>query len=288
MENKLSLFQGITNPIEAAHQLGEAFAASGLFGCSRPQQGTVLAMQCLATGMSPFELTQTYHIIDGKLSMKADAMLGRFLSAGGKAVWGARTAEKVSARFIYRDNDLEMSVSMQELIASGVALSKGDQLKDNYRRHPRQMLTARLISEAVRLLAPEIVAGVYTPEEIGDFATESTPPNPVPPKPEPPKAEPETKPKPTKTKAPTIETTAEIIPDSSFAPFSRSFSSQPVAADPEDEWKQILGEHYKLALDFFHATGVLKDAQKLQHLPDSYKSATRTRTADLIAKITKK
>lgn len=270
MENqKLSLFQGITNPIEAAHQLGEAFAASGLFGCSRPQQGTVLAMQCLATGMSPFELTQTYHIIDGKLSMKADAMLGRFLSAGGKAIWGTRTAEKVSARFIYRDNDLEMSVTMQELIASGVALSKGDQLKDNYRRHPRQMLTARLISEAVRLLAPEIVAGVHTPEEIGDFAQESTPP---------PKAEPEPKPKPKPKAPPTIDAAAEIIPD----------AAQPVAADPEDEWKTILGEHYKLALDFFHATGVLKDSQKLQHLPDTYKLATRTRTADLIAKIAKK
>jgi hypothetical protein len=255
MENqKLALFAGIANPIEAAQQLGEAFASSGMFGCSRPQQGTVLAMQCLATGMSPFELTQTYHIIDGKLSMKADAMLGRFLSAGGKAIWGPRTAEKVSARFIYRDNDLEMSVTMQELIASGVALSKGDQLKDNYRRHPRQMLTARLISEAVRLLAPEIVAGVYTPEEIGDFALESTP------------------------APPTIDAAAEIIPD----------AAQPVAADPEDEWKTILGEHYKLALDFFHATGVLKDAQKLQHLPDTYKTATRTRTADLIAKLTKK
>jgi len=285
MENqnqKLSLFQGITNPIEAAHQLGEAFAASGLFGCSRPQQGTVLALQCLATGMSPFELTQTYHIIDGKLSMKADAMLGRFLSAGGKAIWGTRTTEKVSARFIYRDNDLEMSVSMQELIASGVALSKGDQLKDNYRRHPRQMLTARLISEAVRLLAPEIVAGVYTPEEIGDFAQES---NPLTPKPQPepqPEAQPEPKAdaqkaKPAKAKTPpTIETPAEVI------------SPETPAADPEAEWKTLLGEHYKLAVDFFHATGVLKDAQKLQHLPDTYKTATRTRTADLIAKITKK
>lgn len=267
MENqKLALFAGIANPIEAAQQLGEAFASSGMFGCSKPQQGTVLAMQCLAAGMSPFELTQTYHIIDGKLSMKADAMLGRFMAAGGKAIWGTRTAEKVSARFVYKDNDIEMSVTMQELIASGVALSKGDQLKDNYRRHPRQMLTARLISEAVRLLAPEIVSGVYTPEEIADFTNESTPP----PKPEP-------KPKPTAKAPPTIDASAEIIPD----------AAQPAAADPEDEWKTILADHYKLALDFFHATGVLKNAEKLQHLPETYKSATRTRTSDLIAKLTK-
>jgi len=273
MENqKLALFQGITNPIEAAQQLGEAFAASGLFGCSKPQQGTVLAMQCLATGMSPFELTQTYHIIDGKLSMKSDAMLGRFLSAGGKVVWGTRTAEKVVGRFIYRDNDLEMSQTMQELIASGVAMHKGE-LKDTYRRHPRQMLTARLISEAVRLLAPEIVSGCYTPEEIGDFGSETLPP--APPKPEPPKTE-----EPKKAKAPkappTIEAQAETV------------ATSEAPADPETEWKTLLAEHYDLALHFFHATGVLKDAQKLQHLPDTYKTATRTRTADLIAKISKK
>lgn len=281
MENKqISLFSGISNPIEACSQLGEAFASSGLFGCSKPQQGTVLAMQCLATGMSPFELTQTYHIIDGKLSMKSDAMLGRFLAAGGKVVWLHRTSEKVTASWAYRDNDLEMSITLQELIANGVALAKGDTLKDNYRKFPRQMLTARLISEAVRLLAPEIVSGVYTPEEISDFGAPGAD-LPEPKKPAPP-AESDAPKKPRKSA--TIEVAADVV---AAAPAA---AEPPVSPDPdpESEWKELLGEHYGAALNFFHATSVITGAQTLQHLPDGIKNATRSRTADLINKLTRK
>lgn len=240
MEKTLSLFTNVSDPVGAAMQLGEAFAASGMFGCTKPAQGAILALQCLTSGLTPFEVTQTYHLLDGKLSMKADAMLGRFVAAGGKVIWGTRTSERVKARWIYRDNDLEMEVTMQELVASGVALGKGGELKDNYKRHPRQMLTARLISEAVRLLAPDVVSGVYTPEEVSDF----TP-----------------------------------------APVERVAAAQVVApvaelpqADPEEAFREALGEHYATALGFFKT-----DA--LSALNKRTQADILARTTDLIAKL---
>jgi hypothetical protein len=240
MEKTLSLFTNVSDPVGAAMQLGEAFAASGMFGCTKPAQGAILALQCLTSGLTPFEVTKTYHLLDGKLSMKADAMLGRFVAAGGKVIWGTRTSERVKARWIYRDNDLEMEVTMQELVASGVALGKGGELKDNYKRHPRQMLTARLISEAVRLLAPDVVSGVYTPEEVSDF----TP-----------------------------------------APVERVAAAQVVApvaelpqADPEEAFREALGEHYAPALGFFKT-----DA--LSNLNRRTQADILARTADLIAKL---
>ncbi len=240
-ENKpLALFAGVNDPVGAAMQLGEAFASSGMFGCTKPAQGAILALQCLTSGLTPFEVTQTYHLLDGKLSMKADAMLGRFVAAGGKVIWGTRTSERVKARWIYRDNDLEMEVTMQELVASGVALGKGGELKDNYKRHPRQMLTARLISEAVRLLAPDVVSGVYTPEEVSDF----TP-----------------------------------------APVERVAAAQVVApvaelppADPEEAFREALGEHYEDALGFFN-TDALSALNKRTQVD------ILARTTDLIAKL---
>jgi hypothetical protein len=42
------------------------------------------------------------------------------------------------------------------------------------------MLRARCISKAIRMLAPEVVAGVYTPEEAADFAAPSAPAQPTP------------------------------------------------------------------------------------------------------------
>lgn len=38
------------------------------------------------------------------------------------------------------------------------------------------MLRARLVSKAVRMLAPEVVMGIYTPEETDDFSVSSTAP----------------------------------------------------------------------------------------------------------------
>lgn len=240
MKEALALFSNVSDPVGAAMQLGEAFAASGMFGCTKPAQGAILALQCLTSGLTPFEVTQTYHLLDGKLSMKADAMLGRFVAAGGKVIWGTRTSERVKARWIYRDNDLEMEVTMQELIASGVALSKGDQLKDNYRRHPRQMLTARLISEAVRLLAPDVVSGVYTPEEVSDFT-----PAPV-----------------------ERPATAQVVAPVAELP----------QADPEEAFREALGEHYATALGFFKT-------EALSALNKRTQADILARTSDLIAKL---
>lgn len=226
MKEALALFNNVADPVGAAMQLGEAFAASGMFGCTKPAQGAILALQCLTSGLTPFEVTQTYHLLDGKLSMKADAMLGRFVAAGGKVIWGTRTAERVKARWIYRDNDLEMEVTMQELVASGVAIGKGGELKDNYKRHPRQMLTARLISEAVRLLAPDVVSGVYTPEEVSDF-----------------------------TPAPVERVAAAQLVD----PVAEL--PQP---DAEQPFREALGEHYQQALEFFRTEKLSNLNKKVQ------------------------
>jgi hypothetical protein len=224
MKDTLALFNNVADPVGAALQLGEAFAASGMFGCTKPAQGQILALQCLTSGLTPFEVTQTYHLLDGRLSMKSDAMLGRFVQAGGKVKWLERTTTRVRARWTYRDNDLEMEVTLEELVGSGVATGKGGELKENYRRHPRQMLTARLISEAVRLLAPDVVSGVYTPEEVADFAPVEKP------------------------ATVTVVQPVGALPD----------------ADAEQVFKDALGEHYQSALEFFHTSELSKLNKRTQ------------------------
>jgi len=48
--------------------------------------------------------------------------------------------------------------------------------KDNWKNYPRAMLRARVVSEGIRSVYPGCVVGVYTPEEVQDFA----PPSPAP------------------------------------------------------------------------------------------------------------
>jgi hypothetical protein len=264
MENKtMTLFSSVADPVGAAMQLGEAFASSGMFGCTKPAQGQILALQCLASGLTPFEVTATYHLLDGKLSMKSDAMLGKYVRAGGRVQWITRTHERCKARWTFRENDLEMEVTMQELVASGVALGKGGELKDNYRKHPRQMLTARLISEAVRLLAPDVVSGVYTPEEVTDFSPAAA--QPIADRPMP---------------LPVLDALTEQKSDVSD-PVAPPTVEAEVIEDIEDEFKTLLGAHYGAALAFFKV-------ERLTSLSTRVQQDIRNRTEALIKKISTK
>ena len=178
--NSVGIYNKITDPIQAIEKMGEMIWASGMFGCVKPEQGMVLAMQCLAEGKAPLELAKTYHIIEGKLTMRADAMLGRYLTTGGKVKLLVRSDTEVRAIWSKDGNDVEIASTLEEFKNNGIALSAKGGLKDNWRKFPKQMLTARNVSEAVRLLAPQIISGIYTPEEVSDFSSQDKPlPKPV-------------------------------------------------------------------------------------------------------------
>jgi len=159
----------MNDPLLAVEKLGEIIASSGMFGCSKVEQGQVLALQCLSERKPPLELAKTYHVIDGKLSMRSDAMLAKFQISGGSVKWTRRDDKVVEATFTLKNNSLTFTAKLEDFVANGVAIGRDGKLKDNWRKFTRQMLTARVISEAVRLLAPEVVFGVYTPEEVSDF-----------------------------------------------------------------------------------------------------------------------
>jgi hypothetical protein len=164
MEKEIELYKKINDPVAAALQLGTVFARSGLFGCSKEEQGQVLALTCLAENKTPLEVLRTFHIISTKnstnLSMRADAMLARFRERGGKCQWLETTDKVARARFIYDGNDVERQYTIDQV----KTMEKTGQ--ENYKRWPAAMLRARLVSETMRMIAPEIVAGVYTPEEL--------------------------------------------------------------------------------------------------------------------------
>lgn len=161
-----STYEKITDPIEAAQKLGEWICKSGLFGVDRPDQGTILGLQCIVEKLPPLELAKRYHFIQGKLSLRADAMLALYRERGGKVVWLENSDKAARARWIYDGNDIEISYTSDDAKAAGLLPPKPG---SGWAKFPAAMLVARLTSKAVRLLCPEAVTGVYTPEEVQDF-----------------------------------------------------------------------------------------------------------------------
>lgn len=167
------VYDRISDPMSAIKTLGRSIFLSGIFGLDKPEQGEILAMQCLVEKKSPLELARTYHFIQGQLAIRSDALLAKFHQAGGSVDWTERTDEKVRATFRKGTASADIVADMKEYVGNGTALGKDKQLKDNWKKWPRRMLTARAISEGVRLIAPECCFGTYTVEELD--ATPSRP-----------------------------------------------------------------------------------------------------------------
>ena len=168
MSEALALYDRIENPMQAVETMGNFLATSGMFGCEKKEQGQVLALACMCERKSPFEILKTYHIINGKLSMRADAMLAGFRKAGGKVTWKRFDNEAAIAVWTLDNNkDVEIGFTVEDAKRAGLIPAKPG---SGWQKSPDAMLRARCISKAMRMIAPEVVAGTYTPEEVADFS----------------------------------------------------------------------------------------------------------------------
>lgn len=163
------VYDRMNDPLAAIKTLGGAIFKSGIFGLDKPEQGEILALQCLAERKSPLELARTYHFIQGQLAIRSDALLAKFHQAGGSVEWTNRSDLCVIATFRKGKSEAVITANIKEYIENGTATkADGKTLKDNCKKWPRRMLTARAVSEGVRLIAPECCFGVYVAEEIMD------------------------------------------------------------------------------------------------------------------------
>lgn len=157
-----SIYDRIDSPIDAIQQLGTMIARSGMFGCQKMEQGSMLALHCFTEKKSPLELARKYHLIAGKLTVRSDWMLGEFNRLGGKVEWLTFTNEEAEANFIYRGITTKVKFTMADAARGGVANGNA------WAKWPDAMLRARLISKALRMVCPEAVAGTYTADEISE------------------------------------------------------------------------------------------------------------------------
>ena len=148
-------------------EMAAMVAKSGMFGVKSQEQAIVLMGICEATGLHPMRACQDYHIISGRPALTADAMLARFQQAGGKVNWDRYDDEGVTGTFTHpQGGSLTVDWTIQRANKAGLN-------SPNWKKFPRNMLRARVASEAIRALLPGIVSGTYTPEEVMDFDSPS-------------------------------------------------------------------------------------------------------------------
>jgi hypothetical protein len=176
--------------VQDLQTLAQFLNASKLFGTDNIAQSVAIVTMCQQERISWMKFMQTFHMMNGVLTKKADAMLADLHRIGGTHKPICRTAEKAECYFKNGESEYTSTVNWADClnepfvyvgkdkdvivaIANGHKWPNGQplQLKSKYAtpRSRMQMLWARCVSDGVRVVAPECVQGIYTPEEASDF-----------------------------------------------------------------------------------------------------------------------
>jgi hypothetical protein len=146
-------------------KMAKVAADSKMFGFKNEAEAMAIMLLCQAENMHPAVAMRDYHVINGRPSMKADAMLARFQLAGGKVEWPRMDDAEVTGVFTHPAGG-KATITWNDETIKRAELSRNPM----HQKYPRQMKRARCISEGIRSVYPACVAGVYTPEEVADFA----------------------------------------------------------------------------------------------------------------------
>lgn len=160
----------VSYTVNDMEKMAVAIAKSGLFGMKTAEQALALMCVSQAEGLHPAIAARDYHIIQGRPTLKADAMLARFQTAGGKVEWHTYTDECCDATISHpQGGTVRVMWDMDRV--------KKAEIKniDMYKKYPRNMLRARVISEGIRTVYPGVVVGTYTPEEAEEFTPPKSP-----------------------------------------------------------------------------------------------------------------
>jgi 5'-3' exonuclease len=155
--------------MQEAKQLAQMMYDSRLFsayGTPQAVLATVLAGREL--GLPAMASLRGFHIIEGKPQMSA-GMIQSLVLKSGKATY-FRCSERTPLRATFvtkRGDDPEMVLTYT--IEEGRAAFVGDDAKwakSGWGRNPADMLVARASSKLARLVYPDVVSGLYAPEEM--------------------------------------------------------------------------------------------------------------------------
>lgn len=130
-----------------------------------PQDVVLLVQFGHDYGMTPQQAIQNLYVVEGKVTMPANIAIGRAMghpaceylmcveTTPTQATWeGKRRGYPAPTRLTYT-----------------IEQAKDAKLtgKQNWQKHPAEMLRARAGIQLVRVLFPDILAGIYDPDELG-------------------------------------------------------------------------------------------------------------------------
>lgn len=170
--------------IAAVEKMGSWIALSKMFGEMSANQGCVIASHLFITGEPILEYQRRNQLVSGRPNIPYDAMGAAFQERGGDIKVIEKSPNACRLELTYKGKSTPFSLTWEDAlkepfvyngkeadVVKDLAAGKKPTLKAKYAtpRSRATMLYARVISDAIRTVAPEVNFGRYTNEEVDDF-----------------------------------------------------------------------------------------------------------------------
>ena len=171
----LSLSTIVTNSqdrLAAIERVGTWLAKSGMFHCSKMEQGMAIAISCMEMGMGIMQFRRKYHVYEtGDISLRAGAAIAEFRRLGGIKKWiqlgdtetGDENTRCAILHLEYQGESIDYKYSMADARREGL-IKPGSR----WVKIPGNMLRARCETNGIGIVCPEIFFGD------GDFEDEES------------------------------------------------------------------------------------------------------------------
>jgi len=151
-----------------AYGLAKVIVSSRMFsGYGTPEQAMLVIMAGREFGMQAMASLRSFHIVEGKPTMSAQAMMGRCLEHPSCRVFRVIASECTHERAVVEVQRHGWAQPERYVWTIEDAKRAGLAGRGNWTKYPREMLINRTIAEAARFTWPEVMAGVHSPEEFG-------------------------------------------------------------------------------------------------------------------------
>ena len=162
-----------------AWKLAQTFHASGLLprGIASPEAAFTIIATGAELGLSPMASLRSIHVIEGKPVLSA-ALIAGIVQRRPDLCEGFALVESSDTIATYEttrrgQTPVRMSFTIEQ--AQRARLTD----KDNWKKYPHAMLRARASAELARAVYPDVVGGLYDPDEIPGAEVRTVEPRPV-------------------------------------------------------------------------------------------------------------
>lgn len=152
-------------------RLADVVAASGLYGVKSPEEAMIRMMTGMELGLSAMQSIRGVYVIETqgvrRPSLAADMMVGVVKMRGDtcsyfRLIESSDTIATYETQRRGEPQPVKLSYTIQQANTAGLT-GKG-----TWKAHPAAMLRARCSSALARIVYPDLVNGLYDPDEVED------------------------------------------------------------------------------------------------------------------------